>query len=93
MDKNVPGLFSGIITVPGLFSGIIMLLFGDYYCTWIILGDCYYPPNFFGDYYCLSFRGLLLPPYFGDYSTSLFEMDVGRLAPASEVTGGNTLSF
>jgi hypothetical protein len=53
-----------INTLPGLFSGIITLLFGDYYCTWIVFGDyyvgdyyctwilfgdCYYPPNFFGD--------------------------------------------
>jgi hypothetical protein len=36
------------------------LLFGDYYCTWILFGDGYCPPNFFGDYY--------YPPHlFGDY--------------------------
>jgi hypothetical protein len=31
----------GINTLPGLFSGIITLLFGDYYCTWIVFGDYY----------------------------------------------------
>jgi hypothetical protein len=48
MDKNVPGLFSGIIT----------LLFGDYYCTWIVFGDYYVA--FWGLLlYLDSFRGLL----------------------------------
>jgi hypothetical protein len=47
MDKNVPGLFSGVIT----------LLFRDYYCTWIVFGDYYVA--FWGLLlYLDSFRGL-----------------------------------
>jgi hypothetical protein len=48
MDQNVPGLFSGIIT----------LLFGDYYYTWIVFGAYYV--TFWGLLlYLDSFRGLL----------------------------------
>jgi hypothetical protein len=38
------------------------LLFGAYYCTWIVFGDCYYPPNFFGDYYYPPISGIIPPP-------------------------------
>jgi hypothetical protein len=48
MDKNVPGLFSGIIT----------LLFGDYNCTWIVFG-AYYVAFRGLLLYLDSFRGLL----------------------------------
>jgi hypothetical protein len=49
--------------------GIITLLFGDYYCTWIVFGAYYVAWIVFGDYYCTwivfgdyyaAFWGLLL---------------------------------